>query len=112
MSDVETVYSRRLWGRGRLLQLATRAYCRVMGHVWREWNFDWPYDVPEYWEEMGTGVEDPGPEEELLWYRGCGRDCGSIQQAWASLLQRASLPGPSRGLAENPIRSNYGGEMS
>lgn len=110
--DVEIrghLYARRRWGRGRIRQLIERGICEVFGHAWWEWHFDWPYDVPEYWEEIGEPVSDPRPDEVLSWGRGCDRECGVLQIAHASLLQSAALPGKVGGVPDNPIKIHYGG---
>jgi hypothetical protein len=112
-------YSKRLWGHGRLRQLLCQLICRVLGHRYTSWNFDWPYDVPEYWEEIGESVRDPKPHETLMWGRGCSRRigsgklgrgrCGLVQGAEATLLERAGLPGDvTRDVVHNPIRYTSG----
>lgn len=89
----------KLWGRGRVRQLLTRLVCRVRGHDWRDWTYDWPeYEADELTadQEM-TGEWTPGDGEVLLWYRGCMRGrpyhgCGTIQSAKTTLKRRMELP--------------------
>lgn len=80
----ETLYARRLWGRGRTWQLVKRTWCRAVGHKWTLWIMDWDAD------------HDPHPNDELVWLRGCERECGAVQTARATLLQRGGLPGGTR----------------
>lgn len=101
---IETVHSERRWGHGRLAVRLTRLRCRLTGHIWRTWNFDWPYDVPEFWEDTGEPMRDPRPNEELVWGRGCERDCGTFQTARATLHDAGLLPGKHTPLFDNPIR--------
>jgi hypothetical protein len=122
--NVGTVkYAEKRWGHGRLRQLIVRFYCEfIRGHDYTRWNFDWPYDDPDFWAEIGEPMRDPKPNEELLWIRGCSRQlgnprlgrgqCGCVQEAWATLLERGGLPGKvTRNVQDNPIRytSDFGG---
>src|SRR4051812_8012435 len=93
-------YAQKRWGRGRLLQLVIRLVCKVRSHDHNAWHFDWPYDDPLYWQEIEEPMRDPRPDEELTWMRGCERDCGGIQTATATLLQRGGLPGEVTGVPD------------
>jgi hypothetical protein len=77
-------------GRGHYLRKLTRLGCRLRGHNWIPWT--WEREV-EPVEDEGFAPIDPSASDRLLWYRGCHRDCGTIQMARATLLQRAALPG-------------------
>lgn len=86
---LETYTASRLWGRGRLRQLLHKLWCGVVGHEWTEWHYDWPWDVPEYWAEIGEDYRDPFDYEPLLWGRICNRSCGVGQMVrFASILDR------------------------
>jgi hypothetical protein len=100
---IGTMKVERRWGRGFLTRRLVRTWCSLTGHRWRRWHYDWPYDLPEVWEESGI-CGDPKPDEELVWMRTCARDCGVIETARASLLQRAALPGETTCVEDNPIR--------
>lgn len=115
-------YAEKRWGHGRLRQLLVRGYCKIFGHKFTSWDFDWPYDDPLHWEEIGEPMRDPKPYETLVWLRGCTRQlgpkklgrgrCGCVQQARATLLERAGLPGKvTRDVKDNPIRytADFGG---
>ena len=99
---VERLTARSGWVWPEVKRLAAAAWCRLRGHVWGPWYFDWPYDSPEYWDEESP--RDPRPDEKLMWFRGCGRNCGAIEHASGTLLQRASLPGETAGLDGHPFR--------
>lgn len=90
--DVRTHHADKRWGRGRLIQLATRMYCAVRGHRMREWTYDWD---DTYWDDGGPKFKEefkPGENEVLLWYRGCKRGCGTVQDAHCTLKRRKELP--------------------
>lgn len=106
--EIGRMHSNRRWGRGRLLQLLHRLRCEVFGHAWMPWHFDWPYDVPEHWEEIGEPVRDPRDDEPLMWIRGCTRECGTIENTrGVALLNAGYLPGDVTGLYSNPIREMF-----
>lgn len=88
-------YATRRWFHGRLPQLAVRLWCRVVGHDWRDWHYDWPESIETEgldkdtiaWLEFG-----PSDEEPLYWFRGCRRMCGAVQDARGTIRQREELP--------------------
>lgn len=80
----ETLYARRLLGHGRIWQLLKLVWCRRVGHKWTNWLMDWDADY------------EPRPQDELTWLRGCDRECGAVQTARATMLQRGGLPGGTR----------------
>lgn len=93
--DVQTMHAEKKWGQGRLLQMLVRLYCEVRGHDWREWTYDWPdydYDREAEFASVMANEFHPGDNEVLLWYRGCRRGCGTIQDAQATLKRRIELP--------------------
>jgi hypothetical protein len=75
-APVAVMWANRRWGRGRLWQLATRAFCFTFGHRFTAWFEDWDEDQPP-----------PHPEIRGLWHRGCRRECGIIQTATTTRLQ-------------------------
>jgi hypothetical protein len=102
--EIGRMLTKRLWGRGRGLQLVTRhLICGTRGHLWQPWFFDWPYDVPD----DPLSQRDPGVEEVLMWARGCDRFCGVIEQARTTLALSGLLPGDVLGLYENPMRRGF-----
>src|SRR4051794_27332486 len=109
LCEVETLVSEKRLGRGRWLRKLTRLWCRLVGHRWNPWAFDWPYDVWDLPEDSGMldghgNVRDPHPDELLLWARGCDRDCGVAQMTKATLHSAGVLPGDRTALYDNPIR--------
>jgi hypothetical protein len=101
------IRAKKYWRRGRLKQELTRVWCLIVGHDWQPWFFDWPYDVPEYWEEIGEPVRDPEMNEMLTWARGCDRRCGCLQKADSTLAESGVLPGEVDGLYDNPLRRGF-----
>lgn len=82
------------WRHGRLEQLAARTFCRVFGHPWTRWRWEWG-------EEEATEMDMPDgflPPSGvvLLWFRGCDRGCGAIQYCHARADQKESLPCSTR----------------
>jgi hypothetical protein len=107
--DIEEMRSERIFGKGRYVRKLVRLWCRIVGHQWNDWHFDWPYDVPDIPQESGLlddygKIRDPRPDEDLTWVRGCDRDCGCIQLAVTSLHSAGLLPGDRTSLFDNPIR--------
>lgn len=98
--NLRTVTVWKRWGRGRTLQLYALTKCKLAGHVWLPWHFDWPYDVPEAPEHD----RDPTMDEELFWMRACNGECHTHQTASVNLAQSGMLPGDVLGLYDNPIR--------
>lgn len=111
------MYTERRWGRGRVAQLGQRFVCRIGGHEFSPWHFDWPWDVPIIWpDDHGLpddmfgpdgAVRDPHHDEGLLWVRRCKKGCGCMQTTLASLAEAGLLPGERRTLFDHPVRRNY-----
>lgn len=77
---VVTAYANRLWGRGRLIQLAVRWWHSLRGHSWTDWNMDAPLD------ELGRPIE-PEPHTLVLIFRGCQGECGAVQYGHMTFSQ-------------------------
>lgn len=81
---IQTMYAEKLFGRGRWKRRAWRLYCKLKGHNFTPWHYDWDEFEPDH----------PRHDEPLLWLRGCGRNCGCVQTARYVPLARAyTLPG-------------------
>jgi hypothetical protein len=105
--QIEQSRARKRWGHGRLKQLVKYALCRVRGHDFGSWIFDWPYDFPEHWQEVGEPVRDPRDNEPLTWTRGC-KECRTVEIANnVKLCDAGYLPGAVTGLFANPIRQEF-----
>lgn len=98
--DIERRNVDKIMFRGRYVRKITRLWCRLKGHKWTAWNFDWPYDVPD----SPLSTRDPNPNQDLTWVRGCDRDCGVLETAVTSLHSSGLLPGDVTSLYDNPIR--------
>lgn len=85
---MRTIRAEKLWFHGRLIQLAARAMCTIWGHPWTRWRWEWD---EEGWTEMDD-MGRPPPGVMLTWFRGCERDCGTIQVAHARYDQKEQLP--------------------
>lgn len=83
--EVTTRVAHRLWGRGRLRQLAVRTLHQVTGHDWTPWQMDDPED------ELG-GPVDLEPATLVFCYRGCAGMCGVTQTAEVRYDQVGDLP--------------------
>lgn len=96
---IETKHANKLWGRGRIRQLAVRWWHNhIIGHDWTAWHYDWPEDVSE----------PPEPHQLLLWLRGCSsRDCGTVQTGHACLIEAHRLPGRTRGALYDPATPTH-----
>lgn len=86
---IQTVHANKRWLHGRGIQLAARLFCRVFGHPWTRWRWEWGEEDATEMDFTGT----PPPNVTLLWFRGCHRDCGTIQSCHARFDQKEGLPG-------------------
>lgn len=87
-TTVYTNVATKLWGHGRLLQMARLALCKRKGHYWSRWNVDPPED------ELGRPL-DPGPDSRVFCFRGCrahdGVGCGTVQHVTIKFSQLPEL---------------------
>ncbi len=108
IAPISELKSEKLWGHGKLPRLATRLWCNIVGHEWSPWHFDYPFDVPEYWEEIGLPYRDPSTDEEMAWGRACKRNCGVVETTTGTIRESHRLPGAVAGL-DDAKRLEYGG---
>ena len=101
--NLQTVVVWKRWGRGRMPQALTLLRCKLAGHDWLPWSFDWPYDCPD----ISLAHRDPHMDEELLWMRACNRGCHCHQTASVTLEKSGLLPGDVLGLYDTPIRRGF-----
>lgn len=90
---LHTMYADKRLGHGRGLQLLARGWCRLFGHDWTTWRYEWPEgDFTDDFEVLRAVEFGPTPDEPLLWYRGCRRQCGTVQHTTLPLRREQELP--------------------
>lgn len=74
------------WFHGRLIQIVTRSFCRLAGHWFTHWRWEYPD------EDLSEGDGAPPTGVALLWTRRCRRGCGTVQFCHALAIQKDELP--------------------